>query len=146
MDASLEMEDHRPNYDGSNADHQMNEVSFDDHDNKADVDTNEIQLQGEQENPMEVKLRTEREQMSKDIAAKFQSALNDIKITTKRLMAEMDHMMMINEGVTIDYTKVLDSQQTESRRLEEAEPDVMNLTTKMQQAIQTGNLSHFMGN
>lgn len=145
MEASLDIKDRCSNFDGSSSDHQMNEVSFADHDNKNDVMTNKIQLQSEQESPMEVKLRTEREQMSKDIAAKFQSALNDIKITTKKLMAEMDHMMMINEGVTIDYTKVLDSQQTESRRLEEAEPDVMNLTSKMQQAIQTRNISHFMG-
>jgi hypothetical protein len=147
MDVSLDMEDHQPStLDGSNADN-LNEVSFEDNERSIDghcsVDE-QINQRSEQELEMEAKLREEREKLTNDVAAKFQSALNDIKITTKKLMSEMEHMMMVNEGVTIDYMKVVDSQQAETRRLEEAEPDVMNLTTKIQQAIETGNLSNLI--
>jgi hypothetical protein len=142
MDVSLEMEDHHPStLDGSNADN-LNEVSFEENERISDENNSaddQLNQRSEQELEVVAKLREEREKLTNNVAAKFQSALNDIKITTQKLMSEMTHMMMVNEGVTIDYMKVTDSQQAETRRLEEAEPDVMNLTAKIQQAIENGN-------
>lgn len=145
------MDDHQPStFDGSNEILNLNDVSFESRAiSEPTTDMKVDQKQGRQdvygENiVMEAKLRDEREKVTQDIAAKFQSTLDDIKITTQKLMAEMEHMMMVNEGVTIDYMKVMESQQHETRRLEDTEPDVMSITTNMQQAIATGNLSKLM--
>jgi hypothetical protein len=73
---------------------------------------------------------SETELVLKNTATELEAILNDVKVTTKRLLEEITNYTDVFESVLSDYERVQASQRKEAQRLDEVSPDVEGATNR----------------